>query len=236
MVTKQQSAVDYSAGDLNAPQLCSYLIENELDDLYRQIPDQWVTQAMSGDVYFSINAEDIELDLARAQLHSMTAKGNSLTGKLRISAVLNKKTGELCHWTDSPRGFQEFINFNTTTVTIPSKLFSKADYKLLRDYTAWWSEKAQTVNMYSQPMCSRRLWIKPRNASFSLKFQMEVRLNRRTGANLLGLSTDVVLKAPTFLDTAHFKYDDAPMITGAQTERTGTRVLAVAKGITLPLR
>ncbi len=230
------NCIDYSVRDLNAPQLCSYLIENDLGDMYRQIPDQWVMQAMSGDVYFNINAEDIELDLVRVQLHSMKAKGNSVTGKFRISAVLNKKTGQLCQWTDSPRGFQEFINFNTATVTIPSKLFSKADYQLLQDYTAWWDEKAQMANMFTQPMCNRRLWIKPRNASFNLKFQMEVRLNPYTGTNLLGLSTDVVLKAPTFLDTAHCNQVDAPMITGAQTERTGTRIVAAAKGITLPKR
>jgi hypothetical protein len=226
--------VDYSTYGLNAPELCSYLIAYELDDMYRQMPDQWVMQAQAGDVYFTINAEDIELGLVRVQLHSMKSKGNSVAGKFRISAVLNKKTGELCPWTDSPRGYQEFINFNSTAVTIPSKLFSKADYKLLQEYTAWW--EAQTANMFTQPMCNRRLWIQPRNASFSLKFRLDVRLNPYTGTNLLGLSNQIVLKAPTFLDTAHCGVAEAPMVTGAQTERTGTRIVAAAKGITLPNR
>jgi hypothetical protein len=90
--------------------------------------------------------------------------------------------------------------------------------------------------MFTQPMCNHRLWIKPRNAAFSLKFQLEVRLNPYTGANLLGIGTDVVLKAPSFLDTTNLKYDIAPIVTGAQSVRTGTRVAAVAKGITLPKR
>lgn len=228
------STIDYSIRNLNAPELCSYLIRNELQDMYRQIPDQWVAQAMAGAVYFSINHEDIELNLVRVQLHSMSHNGKSIKGKFRISAVLNKKTGELCEWTDSPRGYQEFINFNSPMVTLAASLFSKADYKLLQSYAAWW--ESQTVNMFTSPMCNRRLWITPRNTQFSLKFQMEVRLNPNTGANVLGLGTNIVLKAPSFLDTVHSKNDDAPIVTATQSERSGSRTVAVASELTLPKR
>lgn len=240
MATSTQT-VDYTIAGLTAPQFCTYMLENRLESLYAQIPDQFIHQAAAGFDYFEIDSELIELDLIRIPLLNAkrTAKGVSL--KFKLNGVLNMGTGELEPMTKNLIGHQQYLQgFNSLTVKAGEDLFSTSDWNLLNVYADWWQETSKNEGngvMYSKYF-SNRLWLKPMNSTFKFQFKLDVRRNPSNGDHVLGLSADVKLRGVTFMDTFSGLIPEACVneIETSKGQRTGRLKVAAAKGIRLPNR
>lgn len=235
-MTTSISNIDYSISNLTAPELCSYLIENDLEELYAKVPDQWVQQAQAGFEFFELNSEDIELDLVRIQLNTVKYAGDDISCKLRLSAVLDKVTGQLCPMSNQLTNRQVYIGFNSPALILPADILSRRDYTLLERYEAWWNSASKAHNMFKE-YSNYRLWLKPAK-SFKMQFKLDVRLNPSNGVNVLGISSDLRLRGVTFFDTFSCVdlAESLESIEPSKGQRTGRLKMQAAQGIRLPNR
>lgn len=238
MVTKQHTAAaDYTIAGLTAPQLCTYLLENELEDLYCQIPNGFIQQAMAGFEYFEIDSELIELDLVRIPLQDLKVQGDKVALKFKIQAVLDIKSGKLVQMTKDLAKYEQYLKgFNSLQVCASADLFSKSDWNLLNAYAKWWGEQSNG-DLFSRYR-NNRLYLKPRNSSFKFQFKLDVRKNPNTGEHVLGLGSDVTLRGATFLDTFSglLVNEAVGVIEPSKGQRTGRLKLQASQGIRLPNR
>lgn len=226
------ATIDYSATNLNAVELCLYLQDNGLNDIYRTMPAEWIAQAQSGYNMFEVHTEHLMLNLVRLQLHSPKVTSRGVSVKFKLSALMDSFTGELCDWASFAGPGEQFINFTSKSQVIKKSLLSSKDYALLVEYSEWWAAQ-EGLNMFDSSNCGKRLWIEPA-PNFEFQFQLDVRLNPKTKENCLGLG-GISMKGISFLDTFGTGRQEED-VTAAKKQRTGRRKLEAAKAIKAPRR
>ena len=231
MTTQYNNQFDISG--LNAIELCTALSQSyDLEDLYKDLPNDFIIQPLAGAKKFEINYDMIKGDMIRIAVQEPKMANDGLISvKLQLKGIIDRKGDLVPGGKPLAKGQFYLSGFNSLNMFISKDSLSALDWELLVRYEQWWNDQDSNA-IYRKGLATRRLYIGAANTKFLFQFNLDVR-SRPDGSPCFGISTDLAMRDIKLLDFVGLPMN---VVGAAKAQRTGSQLIAAASAISLPVR